>query len=92
MEWLVLMVAGGGVVFGARRLLGRRTRQNDEMAELEGVRRLADEDVTLLGEELQRTRHPGFGAPARRGRPSRLPACARRLRVSAADRATHSER
>jgi hypothetical protein len=55
MEWLLIALAGGGgAVVAVRRIWDRRTirRQADE--ELRGVRRLADEDVTLLGEQLQR--------------------------------------
>lgn len=53
MEWLLLLMAGaGGLV--ARRWAGRRRLRGEEQVELEGVRQLADEDVTVLGEQLQR--------------------------------------
>jgi hypothetical protein len=58
MEWLLLVVGGGGVAVFGRRVLARRDlrRVHREIAaaELEQVRRVADEDVTLLGEELGR--------------------------------------
>jgi hypothetical protein len=55
MEWLLLALAGGGAaVFGGRRFVGQRARFRAEQAELEQVRRLADEVVTLFGEQLQR--------------------------------------
>ena len=53
MEWLLLLVAGGGGL-GAKRWRSQRALRNRELAELEGIRHLADEDVTVLGEELQR--------------------------------------
>lgn len=54
MEWILLagLVAGGGFV--ARKWRDRAAVRTTEQEELEGVRRLADEDVTLLGEQLQR--------------------------------------
>jgi hypothetical protein len=53
-EWLLALAAGGGLVLGGRSWLDHRRlhRENDEA--LDGVRALADEDVTLLGEQLQR--------------------------------------
>lgn len=53
MEWLLLALLGGGGAFAARRLSGRRTANRERLAELESVRRLAEEDVTVLGEQLQ---------------------------------------
>ena len=55
MEWLLLaLVVGGGGSFGWRRwrrfAAGRAERADD----LEVVRHLADEDVTVLGEQLRR--------------------------------------
>jgi hypothetical protein len=47
-----LAAAGGGYVVKIWR--DRAAARNTEREELEGVRRLADEDVTLLGEQLQR--------------------------------------
>jgi hypothetical protein len=54
MEWLAAMVAGGAVIVGARFLRDRVRSRSDAADELSGVRTLADEDVTLLGEELSR--------------------------------------
>jgi len=55
MEWLLLaLAAGGGAGFVAQRWRDHRARRVDEQEQLVSVRRLADEDVTLLGEELQR--------------------------------------
>ena len=54
MELVLAVLAGGVAVAGGRWLWDRRTQHQEEAAELEGVRRLADEDVTLLGEELHR--------------------------------------
>jgi uncharacterized membrane protein YgcG len=54
MEWvLVLLVAGGGGL-AAKRWWARRTLGREERAELEAIRRLADEDVTFFGGQLQR--------------------------------------
>lgn len=54
MEWLLLaLVMGGGGAFAARRLSDRRTTREERAVELETVRRLAEEDVTVLGEQLQ---------------------------------------
>ena len=53
MEWLLLLVVGGGGL-AAKRWRSRRALRSRELAELEGIRHLADEDVTFLGEELQR--------------------------------------
>ena len=54
MEWLLLLVVAGGGGLAAKRWLGRRKLRSEELAELEGIRQLADEDVTFLGEQLQR--------------------------------------
>ena len=54
MEWLLLVLVAGGGGWGARRWRGRQELRCTQAAELEGVRRLADEDVTYLGEQLQR--------------------------------------
>jgi hypothetical protein len=54
MEWLLLLLAGGGAVKVARTIRARRVSRRDLEAELEVVRRLADEDVVVLGEQLQR--------------------------------------
>jgi len=53
MEVLLALLAGGGAVAAGRYLWDRRRRRHEDLAELDGVRALADEDVTLLGEELQ---------------------------------------
>jgi hypothetical protein len=54
MEWLLLLLAaGGGAVTVVQVRRGRGERAEDR-AELASVRRLADEDVTVLGEQLQR--------------------------------------
>ncbi len=53
MEWIVLLALGAGAAAtGAGRCLAARRR--DGRAELAGVRRLADEDVVVFGEQLQR--------------------------------------
>ncbi|HET6561417.1 MAG TPA: hypothetical protein VFG72_06050 [Marmoricola sp.] len=54
MEWLVLVLVGGGGAWGARRFKARRAVSRDRLEELDGVRRLADEDVTVFGEQLRR--------------------------------------
>ena len=54
MEWLLLLVVAGGGGLAAKRWRDRRTLRSEELAELEGIRQLADEDVTFLGEQLQR--------------------------------------
>ena len=64
MEWLIgiaALVGAGGVVSGLRRLAVRRHRARDEAVEMAGVREMADEDTTLLGEQLARlgAGHPG---------------------------------
>jgi uncharacterized membrane protein YgcG len=54
MEWLLLLLVAGGGGLAARHVLGRRSQHRDEAEELDGIRQLAHEDVTYLGEELQR--------------------------------------
>lgn len=54
MEIVIALMTGGAAVAGGRWLWDRRGRHRDAAAELAGVRALADEDVTLLGEELHR--------------------------------------
>ena len=54
MEWLLALVAGGGLALGGRYWFDRRRVHKEDAEELAGVRALADEDVTLLGEQLQR--------------------------------------
>jgi hypothetical protein len=56
MEWLLVLLAvgGGGAAWRGLRHRGvRRAAQAEEREELEAVRRLADEDVTVLGEQLR---------------------------------------
>jgi hypothetical protein len=54
MEWLLLLLVGGGGAWGARLLRRRRAAGRERGEELEGVSRLADEDVTVFGEQLRR--------------------------------------
>lgn len=55
MEWLLMaLAAGGGAGFLTKRWRERSVMRRHELEELAGVRQLADEDVTLLGEQLQR--------------------------------------
>ena len=54
MEWLLLVLIAGGGGFAAKRWRNRTASRRSEQVELDGVRRLADEDVTVLGEQLQR--------------------------------------
>ncbi len=55
MEWLLLLLlGGGGGGWAAKRWRDRQARRRTEAQQLDGVRRLADEDVTFLGEQLQR--------------------------------------
>lgn len=55
MEWLLLGLvgAGGGVLLAWRRAV-RRSERREQQEEIAAVRRLADEDVTVFGEQLQR--------------------------------------
>ena len=58
MEWLLLAAAaaaaGGAGAYGARRVRAVRDERRRRAARLEQVRRIADEDVTVFGEQLQR--------------------------------------
>ena len=54
MEWLLAALAGGTLVATGRYLWDRRTTHRQSAEELDGIRKLADEDVTMLGEELHR--------------------------------------
>jgi hypothetical protein len=55
MEWLLLAVAiGGAGSFGWTRVRRHAADRADRRADLELVRVLADEDVTVLGEQLRR--------------------------------------
>ena len=54
MEWfLVLLAAGGGGTYLGRKVIATRADRRERAEELEAVRRLADEDVTVFGEQLQ---------------------------------------
>jgi len=57
MELFLFLAAGGGVVVMGERFRRRRLERETARAELETLRTLADEDVTLLGEELRRLEH-----------------------------------
>ncbi len=54
MEWILLVLAAGGGSYAVWKLKQRRVERRVQAEELEGVRRLADEDVTIFGEQLQR--------------------------------------
>ena len=54
MEWLLGLVLAAGGAAGWRRWTLRRAQRRTDAEELDGVRAMADEDVTVLGEELQR--------------------------------------
>ncbi len=55
MEILLLALAGaGGAAWLGVRLRGRRAQNRDRAEELAQVRKLCDEDITLLGEQLRR--------------------------------------
>ena len=54
MEWLLLLLAGGGTVKVAQRITARRRSRRELEQELDAVRRLVDEDVIVFGEQLGR--------------------------------------
>ena len=55
MEWLLLALAvGGGSAYAASKVSTLRRDRKQRAEELEQVRHLADEDVTVFGEQLQR--------------------------------------
>ncbi len=55
MEWILLVLGGGGAAaWGGLRLRDRIATRRDRAEELAQVARLCEEDITLLGEELQR--------------------------------------
>ena len=54
MEWLLALVAGGSGIGAIRYAVVRRRSRHDARAQLAAVRRLADEDVVIFGEQLQR--------------------------------------
>ncbi len=51
---LAMALGGGAGAYGAQRIRAARADRRERAVELEGVRRLADEDVTVYGEQLQR--------------------------------------
>jgi hypothetical protein len=54
MEWLLVALAASGATWLGIRLRERRTSTRERADDLEQVRRLCDEDITLLGEQLRR--------------------------------------
>ena len=54
MEWLLVLLAAGGGVGGVRYVVTRRRSRREHDEELAAVQRLADEDVIVFGEQLQR--------------------------------------
>jgi hypothetical protein len=57
MVWVLValgLAGAGGGVEALRRLVRRRHRVEDDETEMTGVRAMADEDTTLLGEQLAR--------------------------------------
>lgn len=55
MEWLILaLAAGGSATYAARRAMAAWAERKAQGELLEQMRRLADEDVTVFGEQLQR--------------------------------------
>jgi hypothetical protein len=54
MTWLLIALFAGGGGFVAKHWRKRSTTRREELEELAGVKQMADEDVTLLGEQLQR--------------------------------------
>jgi hypothetical protein len=60
MEWVLAVMAVAAAGFGSRMLWLRRRQRQDAAQELAVAQRMADEDTTLLGEQLQRlgAEHP----------------------------------
>ena len=54
MEWLLLVLGGGGVAWLGVRLRERRSSARERAEDLAQVRKLCEEDITLLGEQLRR--------------------------------------
>src|SRR5687768_15774652 len=55
MEWMLLALAGGsGGAYAVQRLRALRAGRRREAADLAVARRLAEEDVAVLGEQLRR--------------------------------------
>jgi hypothetical protein len=63
MWWLLTALGGGGLALAGRYLWDRRAARRGDAEELEQIRKLADEDVTLLGEELTRLDRQVEGHP-----------------------------
>jgi hypothetical protein len=53
-EWLIVLLTGGTGAYGFWRMRRVRTELYVRAGELEQARRLAEEDVTVFGEQLQR--------------------------------------
>jgi hypothetical protein len=53
MEWLLVVLVAGAGGLATKRWRDRKAVRRAQQEELDGVKRLADEDVTLLGEQLQ---------------------------------------
>ena len=86
MEWLLLLLVAGGGGLAVQRWRGRSAQRREELSELEGIRQLADEDVTDPRRAAAAPRRRGPGSRPRPGGPGRLPDGARRLRVGPARR------
>ncbi|NIK61232.1 hypothetical protein [Kribbella shirazensis] len=63
MWWLLTALGGGGLALAGRYLWDRRAARRGDAEELVQIRKLADEDVTLLGEELTRLDRQVEGRP-----------------------------
>jgi hypothetical protein len=64
MEWLLLaLAAGGAATWTARRFSSLRADRREQADVLDQMRRLADEDVTVFGEQLQRLDRTLAGRP-----------------------------
>lgn len=53
-EWLVILLSGGGATYAVWRLRALRLDRQERAQELDQARRIAEEDVTVFGEQLQR--------------------------------------
>jgi hypothetical protein len=64
MEWLLLaLAAAGSGTYIARRVATQRADRRAKTELLDQMRRIADEDVTVFGEQLQRLDHAVAGRP-----------------------------
>lgn len=54
MEWLVLLLTGGAAAYAWQGIRDLREERRGRAAELDDVRRAAEEDVAVLGEQLRR--------------------------------------